>query len=86
MAFEPIIHWRDTTLDKKCQPVIISSIKPKETQISATMTKEEWEEMNSKGEEPYAILRKTTTASELAQNAMDKMKRTFKQMVSEEYH
>src|SRR6266571_1487612 len=74
MAFEPIIHWRDATLDKKCQPVVISSIQPGETQVSATMTKEEWEEMNSKGEEPYAILRKTTTASELAQNAMDKMK------------
>ncbi len=36
-------------------------------------------------EGPYAILWKTTTASELAQKAMDKTKKTFEQMVPEEY-
>ncbi|SRR6266702_324134 len=85
MAFEPVIHWKDATLDKKCQPVVISSIKPDQTQISATTTKEEWEEQINDKEEPYAILRKTTTASELAQKAMDHTKKTFKQMVPEEY-
>ena len=84
-AFEPIIHWRDATLDKTCQPVIISSIKPEETQIAATITKEEWEEINQMEEELYAILRKTTTALELAQKAMDKTPKTFEQMVPEEY-
>jgi|SRR6266702_4385040 len=83
-AFEPIIHWRDATLDKTCQPVVISSINP-ETQISTMVTEEEWEELNVEEEGPYAILRKTTTALELAQKAMDKTKRTFEQMVPEEY-
>ena len=83
-AFEPIIHWRDATLDKAYQPIIISSIKP-EAQIAMTITEEEWEEMNQKGEEPYTMLCKVTTASELAQKAMDKMPKTFKQMVPEEY-
>ncbi len=83
-AFEPIIHWRDATLDKDCQPVIISSINP-ESQISTTITEEEWEGMNQDTEEPYAFLQKTTTASELAQKARDKMEKTFEQMVPEEY-
>src|SRR6266571_725469 len=48
-------------------------------------TEEEWEELVQEEEKPYAILRKTTTASELAQKAMDKTKRTFEQMVPEEY-
>ncbi len=84
-AFEPIIHWWDATLDKKCQPVVISSIKPEETQISTTITKEEWEKLNKEIEDPYTIIRKTTTASELAQKAMDKTKKTFEQMIPEEY-
>jgi len=84
-AFEPIIHWKDATLDKKCQPVIISSISPSDTQIATTTTEEEWEAVNQEEEEPYATLRKTTTASELAQKAMDKTKKTFEQMVPEEY-
>ncbi len=83
-AFKPIIHWKDATLDKKCQPVVISSVKPEEANIAATMTKEKWEVLNEE-EEPYAILRKTTMASELAQKAMDKTKKTFEQMVPEEY-
>ena len=49
------------------------------------MTEEGWENINQREEEPYAMLRKTTTASELAQAAMDKTKKTFEQMVSEEY-
>jgi len=65
-AFEPTIHWKDATLDKVCQPVIISSIKPDEAQIATTMTEEEWEEINREEEEPYVMLRKTTTALELA--------------------
>ncbi len=85
-AFEPIIHWKDATLDKKCQPVIISSIKPEEAQIATTiLEEEEWEEIVQKEEEPYTMLRKTTTASELAQKAMDKTPKTFEQMVPEEY-
>ncbi len=84
-AFKPVIHWKDATLDRTCQPVVISSITPEEVQIATTMTEEEWEEINQEEEGPYTILRKTTTASELAQRAMDKTKKTFKQMVPEEY-
>ena len=84
-AFKPIIHWRDATLDKTCQPVVISSIKPKEVQAAAVTTEEEWEEIVLQQEEPYASLRKTTMASELAQKAMDPTKKTFEQMVPEEY-
>ncbi len=73
------------TLDKKCQPVVISSVKPEEVQLATTMTEEEWEGMVQREEEPYAVLRKTTTASELAQKAMDKTPKTFEQMVPEEY-
>jgi len=83
-AFEPVIHWKDATLDKVCQPVVISSIKPEETQVATAITEEGWEALNTE-EGPYAILRKTTTASELAQKAMDKTKKTFEQMVPEEY-
>jgi len=86
MAFEPIIHWRDATLDKKCQPVVISSINPEEMQIATTILEEgEWEEIIQKEEEPYAMIHKTMMASELAQKAMDKTKRTFEEMVPEEY-
>ncbi len=49
------------------------------------MTEEEWEEQNQEKDGPYAILRKTTTTSELAQKAMDKMPKMFEQMVPEEY-
>ncbi len=84
-AFEPIIHWKDATLDKKCQPVVVSSIKPEETQIATITAKEEWEEMGQTDEAPYVMLRKTMTASELAQKAMDKTEKTFEQMVPEEY-
>jgi len=84
-AFKPIIHWKDTTLDKKCQPVVISSIKPEQTQVLVTITEEEWEEWVNDEEEPYTMLRNTTTALELAQKAMDHTKKTFKQMVLEEY-
>ncbi len=84
-AFEPVIHWKDATLDKKCQPVIISSVKPEEVQVATMITEEEWEALNTE-EGPHAILWKTTTTSELAQKAMDKTKKTFEQMVPEEYH
>ncbi len=81
--FEPIIHWRDTTLDKTCQPVVVSSVKP-EAQTATVTTEEEWETLTQE-EEPYATLQKTTTASELAQKAMDKTPKTFEQMVPKEY-
>ncbi len=84
-AFEPLIHWKDATLDKEYQPVVISSIKPEEVQAAAIWTEEEWDALNSEEDEPYAMLRKTTTASELAQKAMDKTQKTFEQMVPEEY-
>ncbi|SRR6266702_2816116 len=82
-AFEPIIHWKDATLDKTCQPVVISSIKPG-AQMATITTEEEWE-MLTQEEGPYVILQKMTTASELAQKAMDKTPKTFEQMVPEEY-
>jgi len=84
-AFEPIIHWKDATLDKKCQPVVISSVKPEEVQINTIRTEEEWEEIIQMEEEPYTMLCKTMTASELAQKAMDKTPKTFEQMIPEEY-
>ncbi len=85
-AFEPIIHWKDATLDKMCQLVVISSIKPEEMHVATTKTtEEEWEGIIQIEEEPYAYLRKTTTASELAQKAMDKTPKTFEKMVPEEY-
>ncbi len=63
-AFEPIIHWKDATLDKKCQPVVISSIKPDEAQVATTiLEEEEWEETVQKEEEPYATLLTQTTDS-----------------------
>ncbi len=49
------------------------------------MMEEEWEKLNRTEEEPYAMLCKTTMASELAQKAMDKTKKTFEQMVPKEY-
>ncbi len=85
-AFEPVIHWKDATLDKKCQPVVISSVKPEEAQVTTTiLEEEEWKERVQEEEEPYSTLRKVTTASELAQKAMDKTPKTFEQMVPEEY-
>src|SRR6266702_3936088 len=84
-AFEPVIHWKDATLDQQCQPVIISSIQPEDADAAVIMTEGAWEQANQEEEEPYATLRKTTTASELAQKAMDKTKKTFEQMVPEEY-
>ncbi len=113
-AFEPMIHWKDTTLDKRHQPVIISSINPGEIQVSSAITEDEWMMMNEDPEEvpylairrihSYALepeevgkevssemeskekaLRRTTVASELAQLATNKTKRTYEEMVLEEY-
>ncbi len=55
MAFEPIIHWKDATLDKQHQPVVISSIDV-ETQAAAMTTEEEWEEIHEEKDILYAIL------------------------------
>jgi len=51
-AFEPMIHWKDTTLDKTFQPVIISSLNPKGIQVLSAITEEEWEIEN---EDPDAV-------------------------------
>ncbi len=57
-AFEPTIHWKDATLDKIHQPVIISSIDPREVQISSAITEDEWEKINKDLEEvPYLAIR-----------------------------
>jgi len=42
-TFEPKIHWKDATLDKAFQPIIISSMNPQEIQVSSAITEEEWE-------------------------------------------
>ena len=42
-AFKPTIHWKDATLDKTFQPIIISSLNPKGVQVSSAITEEEWE-------------------------------------------
>ncbi len=113
-AFEPTIHWKDATLDKQHQPVVISSTNPEETRILSATTEDEWammnedpeevpylairkihsyalepeevgEEMSSEMESKEMTLRRTTVASELAQLAMDKRKRTYEEMVPEEY-
>ncbi len=42
-AFEPMIHWKDATLDKNFQPIIISSLNPKGVQVLSAITEEEWE-------------------------------------------
>jgi len=42
-AFKPTIHWKDATLDKAFQPVIISSFNPKGVQVSSAIMEEEWE-------------------------------------------
>jgi len=49
------------------------------------LDKEAWERLMEE-EEPYIAIRKMTTASELAQKAMDHMKKTFEQMVPTPYH
>ncbi len=63
-AFEPIIHWKDTTLDKACQPVIISSINLREVQVLSVITEDEWEIMNEDLEEvPYLAIRNIHTCT-----------------------
>ncbi len=63
-AFEPMIHWKDATLDKACQPVIISSINPREVQVSSAITEEEWEIMNKDLEEvPYLGIQNVCTSA-----------------------
>ncbi len=57
MAFEPVIHWKDATLDKEYQPVIISSIKSGEIQVSSAITEDKWEEMNKDPDQiPYLAI------------------------------
>src|SRR6266702_2757262 len=63
-AFEPTIHWKDATLDKNFQPIIISSLNPKGG----------WE-VSLELESAKVTLRKTTVAFKLAQLAADKTKK-----------
>src|SRR6266702_6370531 len=58
-AFEPVIHWKDATLDTKYQPVVISSINPGETRVSSAITEDEWVTMNEDPDEvPYLAIRR----------------------------
>ncbi len=92
-AFEPKIRWREATLEEEYQPVIITTINTHEPTIELAiwaletygLDEEAWEQLVNK-EEPYIAIRKTTTASELAQKAMDHTTKTFEQMVAAPYH
>ncbi len=58
-AFEPVIHWKDATLDKEYQPVIISSINPGEARVSSAITEDEWVTMNEDPDAmPYLAIRR----------------------------
>jgi len=58
-AFEPVIHWKDATLDKQYQPIVISSINPREIQVSSAITEDKWAMMNEDPEEvPYLAIRR----------------------------
>jgi hypothetical protein len=50
------------------------------------VAEEDWERVVEEDVCPHTFLRRTTTASELAQKAADKTVRTFEEMVPEEYH
>ena len=92
-AFEPKIRWREATLEEEYQPVVITMINTHEETIESAiwvletygLDEEAWEQMMDE-EEPYIAIRKTTTASELAQKAMDHTIKTFEQMVPVQYH
>jgi len=96
-AFEPVIRWGEATLNEEHQPVVISSLHlsdeatPMEASIRALETyeldEEAWEQLMDEEQEPQiTFLRKTTTASELAQReAATKQERTFEEMIPEEY-
>src|SRR6266702_3035642 len=77
-AFEPKIHWKDATLDKQYQPVIISSINPGETQVLSAITEDEWVMMNEDPEEvPYLAIRRIRSCArepeEVGQEASSEM-------------
>jgi len=50
------------------------------------LDEEAWEQLMDDEDEPQVSLQKTMTVSELAQKAMDKTEKTFKQMVPTQYH
>ncbi len=93
-AFEPKICWREVTLEEEYQPVVITTINTHEEMIESAiwaletyeLDKEAWEQLLQQEEEPFIMLWKTTTASELVQKAMDHTKNTFEQMVTSRYH
>ncbi len=61
-AFEPTIHWKDATLDKNFQPIIISSLNPKGVQVSSAITEEEWEIENEDPDlVPYTAIQNVHT-------------------------
>ncbi len=58
-AFEPTIHWKDATLDRAFQPVIISSLNPRGAQVSSAIMEEEWEIENEDSDSvPYVAIRR----------------------------
>ncbi len=91
-AFKPKIRWREATLEEEYQPVVITTINTHEQTIESAiqaletygLDEEAWEQLVYE-EEPYIAIRKTTTASELAQKAMDHTERTFEQMIPVQY-
>ncbi len=93
-TFEPKIRWKEATLEEEYQPVVITTINTHEEMIESAiqaletyrLDDEAWEQLLNEEEEPYIAICKTTTASELAQKAMDHTKQTFEQMVPEQYH
>ncbi len=77
-TFEPKIQWREATLEEEYQLVVITTINTYEIMMELAiwalktyeLDKEAWEQLMN-NEEPFIALQKTTTASELAQKAMD---------------
>ncbi len=93
-TFEPKIWWREATLEEEYQLVVITTINTHKERIKSAiwavetyeLDEEAWEQLINEEKEPYIALWKTTTASKLAQKAMNHTKRTFKQMVPSQYH
>ncbi len=91
-AFEPRIRWKEATLEEEYQPVVITTINTHERTIESAiraletygLDEEAWEQLIYE-EEPCVAICKTTTASELAQKAMDHTERTFEQMIPIQY-
>jgi hypothetical protein len=91
-AFEPVFHWKDATLDEKFQPVVITSTGKDPHTIEAAIRAIEtycleestWEQMIYE-EEPYFAIKKTTTATKLAQEAAEPEEKTLEEMIPPKY-